>query len=310
MPTSSWACSTPILTVPGTPAVSFACPNHPPVPTLRNCGGPGQETAQVYPTPAQSTEKIRQYRSSGGPRRTHTSRPARGSARRAGASLRDGTRWHPGSIAGFPRAFRRQRHSPEDREHGHYNRSASLPKGSRIARAPPSQQSGLPSDASFGLGVQVQGRLARDGDRSWLRRMLVLTMSSPLLDEGPPIPFEHLDRVTNFHRHGRRLGILTWYEAFRVSYRGMIDTPSHLINGEKIRNVPFAAPPDRCRTCPRRSGHATRPQDVGLAPLAVGADDRGAGAEFDLGLIAGVALDPPEGQVARPLEPADAVVGP
>ena len=63
MPTSSWACRAPVVTVPGTtPAVgfapSFACPNHPPVPTLRNCEGPGQETGQVYPTPAQSTEKI------------------------------------------------------------------------------------------------------------------------------------------------------------------------------------------------------------------------------------------------------------
>ena len=46
-------------------------------------------------------------------------------------------------------------------------------------------------------------------------------------------------------------------------------------------------------------------EDVGLAPLAVGADDRGAGAEVDLGLVAGVALDAAEGQVVRPLEPAD-----
>ena len=40
-------------------------------------------------------------------------------------------------------------------------------------------------------------------------------------------------------------------------------------------------------------------EDVGLAPLAVGADDRGAGAEVDLGLVAGVALDATEGQVVR-----------
>src|SRR5512135_3252792 len=55
------------------------------------------------------------------------------------------------------------------------------------------------------------------------------------------------------------------------------------------------------------------PEDMGLAPLAVGADDRGAGAEVDLGLVAGVALDATEGPVVRPLEPvdepADAVVG-
>ncbi len=54
-------------------------------------------------------------------------------------------------------------------------------------------------------------------------------------------------------------------------------------------------------------------EDVGLAPLAVGADDRGAGAEVDLGLVAGVALDAAEGQVVRLFEPADepadAVVG-
>ena len=54
-------------------------------------------------------------------------------------------------------------------------------------------------------------------------------------------------------------------------------------------------------------------EDVGLAPLAVGADDGGAGAEVDLGLVAGVALDATEGQVVRLFEPADeasdAVVG-
>jgi hypothetical protein len=54
-------------------------------------------------------------------------------------------------------------------------------------------------------------------------------------------------------------------------------------------------------------------EDVGLAPLAVGADDRRAGAEVDLGLVAGVAFDATEGQVLDPLEPADepadAVVG-
>ena len=41
-------------------------------------------------------------------------------------------------------------------------------------------------------------------------------------------------------------------------------------------------------------------EDVGLAPLAVGADDRRAGAEVDLGLVAGVALDAAEGQFVRP----------
>ena len=54
-------------------------------------------------------------------------------------------------------------------------------------------------------------------------------------------------------------------------------------------------------------------EDVGLAPLAVGADERRTGAEVDLGLVAGVALDASEGQFVRFLEavdePADAVVG-
>ena len=36
-------------------------------------------------------------------------------------------------------------------------------------------------------------------------------------------------------------------------------------------------------------------KDVRLAPLAVGADDRRAGAEIDLGLVAGVALHAAEG---------------
>jgi hypothetical protein len=55
------------------------------------------------------------------------------------------------------------------------------------------------------------------------------------------------------------------------------------------------------------------PQDMGLASLAVGFDDGGTGAEVDLGLVAGVALDASEGELARVLEPADeaadAVVG-
>src|SRR6478752_2209759 len=40
-------------------------------------------------------------------------------------------------------------------------------------------------------------------------------------------------------------------------------------------------------------------EDVGLAALAVGADDRGAAAKVDLGLVAWVALDAAEGQVVR-----------
>src|SRR5207302_6808124 len=52
---------------------------------------------------------------------------------------------------------------------------------------------------------------------------------------------------------------------------------------------------------------------VRLAALAVGADDGCAGAEVDLGLVAGFALDATEGQLVRHLEPADepadAVVG-
>ena len=53
-------------------------------------------------------------------------------------------------------------------------------------------------------------------------------------------------------------------------------------------------------------------EHMGLAPLAVGADDRGSGAEIDLGLVARLALDATEGQLLRLLEsadePADAVV--
>ena len=46
-------------------------------------------------------------------------------------------------------------------------------------------------------------------------------------------------------------------------------------------------------------------EDVGLAPLAVGADDRCSGAEVDLGLVARLALDAAEGQFVRLLEAAD-----
>ena len=38
---------------------------------------------------------------------------------------------------------------------------------------------------------------------------------------------------------------------------------------------------------------------MGLAPLAVGSDDGGTGAEVDLGLVAGVALDAAEGELVR-----------
>jgi hypothetical protein len=53
-------------------------------------------------------------------------------------------------------------------------------------------------------------------------------------------------------------------------------------------------------------------EDVRLASLAVKADDRRAGAEVDLGLVAGVALDAAEGELVHLLEavdePADGVV--
>ena len=46
-------------------------------------------------------------------------------------------------------------------------------------------------------------------------------------------------------------------------------------------------------------------EDMGLAALAVGADDRGARAEVDLGLVAGPALEAAEGKLARRLQAAD-----
>ena len=53
-------------------------------------------------------------------------------------------------------------------------------------------------------------------------------------------------------------------------------------------------------------------KDVGLLALAVGADEGRAGAEVDLGLVTGVALDAAEGEVVSLLEavdePADGVV--
>src|SRR4051795_6782488 len=47
------------------------------------------------------------------------------------------------------------------------------------------------------------------------------------------------------------------------------------------------------------------PEHMGLAPLAVGADDRGSPAEIDLGLFSRLALKATEGQCLRLLESAD-----
>ena len=46
-------------------------------------------------------------------------------------------------------------------------------------------------------------------------------------------------------------------------------------------------------------------EDMGSAALAVGCDDRGAGAEVDLGLVAGLTLEAPEGKLEHRLEAAD-----
>jgi hypothetical protein len=47
------------------------------------------------------------------------------------------------------------------------------------------------------------------------------------------------------------------------------------------------------------------PENVGPASFAIGSDDWRAGAEVDLGLVAGVALDAAEGEVVHLLEASD-----
>src|SRR5262249_30024188 len=67
--------------------------------------------------------------------------------------------------------------------------------------AVPSGQARLTQDALFGLGIQIEGRLAGDGHRPGLRRMVVLTMAALLAHQHPAILVGELNGFADRRRH-------------------------------------------------------------------------------------------------------------
>src|SRR5262249_25608657 len=107
--------------------------------------------------------------------------------------------------------------------------------------AVPSGQARLTQDALLGLGIQVEGRLAGDGDRSGFGRMVILAMAALLADQHPTVLFDKLNRFAHRHRHiGRPL------------IPNLASGPMAVRMGSEITRTPpgSAAPRRACRAAP------------------------------------------------------------